>query len=80
MYTTKNTKCSNFTCEIRTQCKRALLSVYDSITPYYCFAYSKKKKYCKSFIQKIETKFTKGEAIDVNTLEENTTNENNIKK
>lgn len=51
MYTTKNTKCSNFTCEIRTQCKRAKLSVYDSITPYFCFAYSKKKKYCKAFIE-----------------------------
>jgi hypothetical protein len=57
MYTTKNTKCSNFTCEIGTRCKRAKLSVYDSITPYYCFPYIKKKKYCKSFIEidKIET-------------------------
>ena len=53
MYTTKNTKCSNFTCEIRTQCKRAELSIYDSELPYFCFAYSKKLKTCNSFIPKI---------------------------
>ena len=53
MYTTEKTKCSNFTCEIRTKCKRAELSIYDSEKPYYCFPYRKKLKSCNSFIPKI---------------------------
>ena len=52
MYTTKNTHCSNFVCEIRVKCKRMELNEENINTTSFCFAYSKKRKHCNHFIQK----------------------------
>ena len=51
-YTTENTHCSNFTCEIRNKCKRTEWNEHNEGTTPYCFVYIRKKKICNSFIPK----------------------------
>ena len=43
-YISKNTHCSNFTCEIRNECKRTEWNEHNVGTTPFCFAYICKKK------------------------------------
>ena len=51
-YTSENTHCSNFICEIRSKCKRAEWNEYNEETTPFCYTYIRKKKLCRNFIPK----------------------------